>query len=59
MKLAGPGGTPEQRSGTGRHNYVFTNPDAPLIDRMNADEQDQTRLFICILHLRVSVFICG
>jgi hypothetical protein len=31
----------------------------PQMDRMNADELDKNAVFIYVLHLRVSAFICG
>jgi hypothetical protein len=31
----------------------------PQMDRMDADELAQNTALICVLHLRVSAFICG
>ena len=31
----------------------------PQMNRMNADEEDENALFICVFHLRPSEFICG
>jgi hypothetical protein len=31
----------------------------PQMNRMDADEEDENAVFICVFHLRPSDFICG